>query len=75
MRVLVAETVAMFAIGDGALGVIFPVQHCTRWATGPQPWRSCMRWFADHPGLTRSISAVQIVAGISCAARLPSTPR
>ncbi|MGY3321095.1 hypothetical protein [Arthrobacter sp. TE12232] len=75
MRVVVAESVAMFAIGDGVLGVLFPVQHSTRWDLGPKPWGAYMRWFADHPGITRTLSAAQIAAGVACAARLPSTPR
>ena len=35
MKVVLAESVAMMAIGDGVLGVLFPVQHSTRWEFGP----------------------------------------
>jgi len=75
MKVLIAESVAMMAIGDGVLGVLFPVQHATRWDIGPEPWRKYMRMYAEHPDLTRALSLVEIVAGIVCASRLPSTPR
>ena len=54
----------MMAIGDGVLGVLFPVQHSTRWEFGPEPWRKRMRMWAEHPGLTRAVSALQIAAGI-----------
>lgn len=74
MKVVLAESVAMMAIGDGVLGVVFPVQHSTRWEFGPEPWRKCMRMWADHPGLTRAVSFLQIAAGIVLASRLPSTP-
>ncbi len=75
MKVVLAESVAMMAIGDGVLGALFPVQHTTRWDIGPEPWRKYMRMYAKHPELTRALSLVQIVAGIVCASRLPSTPR
>ncbi len=73
MKVVIAESVAMMAIGDGVLGVLFPVQHSTRWEFGPVPWRKCMRMWADHPELTRAVSLLQIAAGIALASRLPST--
>lgn len=74
MKVVLAESVAMMAIGDGVLGVVFPVQHSTRWEFGPEPWRKCMRMWAEHPGLTRAVSALQIAAGLVLASRLPATP-
>ncbi|BCW67250.1 hypothetical protein NicSoilB4_20130 [Arthrobacter sp. NicSoilB4] len=74
MKIVLAESAAMMAIGDGVLGVLFPVQHSTRWEFGPEPWRKCMRMWADRPGLTRAVSLLQIAAGIALASRLPSTP-
>lgn len=74
MKVVIAESVAMVAIGDGALGALFPVQHCTRWDIGPEPWRKCMRMFAKHPQVTRTISILQIAASIAWAASLPASP-
>ena len=73
MKVVLAESVAMMAIGDGVLGVLFPMQHSTRWEFGPEPWRKCMRMWADHPELTRAVSLLQIAAGIALASRVPST--
>jgi hypothetical protein len=75
MKAVLAESVAMMAIGDGVLGVAFPVQHSTRWEFGPEPWRKCMRMWAEHPGLTRAVSALQIVAGLVLASRLPAPAR
>ncbi|MGP4032087.1 hypothetical protein [Pseudarthrobacter sp. 1C304] len=74
MKVVLAESVAMMAIGDGVLGVVFPVQHSTRWEFGPEPWRKCMRMWAEHPGLTRAVSALQIAAGLVLASRLRAAP-
>ena len=74
MKVVIAESVAMVAIGDGVLGALFPVQHCTRWDIGPEPWRKCMRKFANHPQLTRTIGILQMVVGIAWAASLPASP-
>ncbi|MDZ4092152.1 MAG: hypothetical protein U1D68_13225 [Arthrobacter sp.] len=74
MKVLIAESVAMMAIGDGVLGALFPVQHSTRWEFGPEPWRKCMRMWAKHPELTRAVSLLQVVAGVVLASRLRSTP-
>lgn len=73
MKAVIAESVAMVAIGDGVLGVLFPVQHSTRWDLGPEPWRKYMRMWAQHPDLVRALSLVEIVAGIVCASRLPAT--
>ncbi|KUM32949.1 hypothetical protein [Arthrobacter sp. EPSL27] len=74
MKVVLAESAAMMAIGDGVLGVVFPVQHSTRWESGPEPWRKYMRMWAEHPGLTRAVSALQIAAGLVLASRLPASP-
>ncbi|MCB5294069.1 hypothetical protein BJQ90_03532 [Arthrobacter sp. SO3] len=74
MKVLIAESVAMMAIGDGVLGALFPVQHSTRWEFGPEPLRKCMRMWAEHPDLTRALSLVEVVVGIVWASRLPATP-
>ena len=35
MKVVLAESVAMMAIGDGVRGVLFPVQHSTRGNSAP----------------------------------------
>lgn len=74
MKLLIAESVAMAAIGDGVLGALFPVQHTSRWEFGPEPWRKCIRTWADHPQATRAVSVLEIVAGVIWAARVPSTP-
>ena len=59
MRVLVTEFMAIVAIGDGIVGLLFPVRHTTRLAgQGPKPWRRAMRVFTKHPGLTRALGVV-----------------
>ena len=72
MRVLVGESLAMMAIGDGVLAAAFPVQHVDRWTLGPKAWRAYLRWFSDHPGLTRVAGAAEVAGGIAWAASLPS---
>ena len=72
MRVLVGESLAMMAIGDGVLAAAFPVQHVDRWTFGPKVWRAYLRWFSDHPGLTRVAGAAEVAGGIAWAASLPS---
>jgi hypothetical protein len=74
MKAVIAESAAMMAIGDGVLGALFPVQHSTRWEFGPEPWRKSMQMWAKHPGLTRAVSLLQVVAGVVWASRLRSTP-
>ena len=51
---------AIVAIGDGVVGVLFPVRHRSRLAEqGPEPWRRAMRVFTEHPGLTRALGVVE----------------
>ena len=52
VRVLVAESTAMMAIGDGVLAALFPVQHIERWDFGPKAWRAYLHWFSERPGLS-----------------------
>jgi hypothetical protein len=75
MRVLVAETMAMMAIGDGVLAAVFPVQHIERWDYGPKAWRAYLHWFSERPGLSRVLGVAEVIGGIACAARLPSKPQ
>ena len=74
-KVLVAESVAMTAIGDGVLAALFPVQHIERWDFGPQAWRAYLHWFVEHPGLSRALGVAEVVGGIACAASLPPKPQ
>ena len=72
IRVLVGESVAMMAIGDGVLAAAFPVQHIQRWTFGPKAWRAYLHWFSEHPGLTRVLGVAEAAGGIAWAAGLPS---
>ena len=72
MDVRIVESVAMFGIGDGLLTVLFPDEHCSRWATGP--FQPIMGWCRQHPGPTRTLGAVQLVACTALAASLSKEP-
>lgn len=72
MRVLVAETVAMLAIGDGVASAVYPVQHVARWVCGPRVVRDLMQWFLDHPGVVRAVGVAEALAGIAVVGALPS---
>ena len=74
-RVLVAESLAMMAIGDGVLAAVFPVQHIERWDYGPKAWRAYLHWFIERPGLCRVLGVVEVIGGIAWAASLPSKPQ
>lgn len=75
MRVLVAESIAMSAIGDGVLAALFPTEHIRRWDYGPEAWREFLHWFIERPTLTRVLGVVEIAGGIAWAASLPSRRR
>jgi hypothetical protein len=74
MRVLVGESVAMLAIGDGVLAAVFPVQHIGRWDFGPKAWRAYLHWFSERPGLSRVLGVAEVAGGIVWATSLPSSP-
>ena len=74
MPVRVADLAAIILIGDGVVGALFPRRHTLRWVRGPLPWRRTMRAFVERPILTRAAAVVEVVAGVSWAARLPARP-
>ena len=55
---------AMALIGDGVMALVRPEHDALAWKGGPKPWRSAMQFLHDRPTLTRTIGAVQVVAGI-----------
>ncbi len=76
MRVLVTEFMAIVAIGDGIVGLLFPVRHTSRLAgQGPEPWQRAMRVFTKHPGLTRALGVVETAGGLAWVARKSSRVR
>ena len=56
----VVDLMAVAMIGDGALGLVVPAEHMKTWTYGPQWWRDLINFFADRPGLTRVVGAVEI---------------
>ncbi|MCB5292942.1 hypothetical protein [Arthrobacter sp. SO3] len=56
----VVDLVAVAMIGDGALGLLLPAEHMKTWTCGPQRWRDFISFFAERPGLTRTVGAVEI---------------
>lgn len=76
MRVLITEFMAIVAIGDGIVGLLFPVRHTSRLAgQGPEPWRRAMRVLTKHPGLTRALGVVETAGGLAWVARQSSKVR
>ena len=63
------ETVAIIAIGDGAIELISPREHSLLWETGPESIRKLARLSAENPEYMRLIGAAQIVFGIWLALR------
>ncbi len=60
---LVAESVAMLMIGDGALMLLQPRRHLSLWNAGPEGWRDMVSYLEDRPMLTRAVGAAQLLAG------------
>ncbi|HSK99298.1 MAG TPA: hypothetical protein VK869_03065 [Rubrobacteraceae bacterium] len=65
----IKETVAVLAIGDGAIEVIAPRDHARLWVVGPQGVRKVSRFFAENPNYMRLLGAAQIAFGIWLALR------
>jgi hypothetical protein len=54
----------MALIGDGVMAVIRPEDDAVAWKHGPAPWKRLMGHLQERPSLTRTIGALQIIAGI-----------
>jgi hypothetical protein len=68
------EAAAMLMIGDGALGLMYPREHCLLWRGGPGWWRGTIEWFAAHPEVTRAFAVAEVAAGLWLARREESMP-
>jgi len=69
------DVLGMMLIGDGALGVLRPAQHCLVWRGGNRWWRDAIDWFADHPDVTRIFAVGEICAGLWLGSRIhPEAP-
>lgn len=65
----IKETIAVLAIGDGAIEVIAPREHSHLWVVGPEGVRKVSRFFAENPNYMRLLGASQIAFGVWLALR------
>ena len=63
------ETLAILAIGDGAIEVVSPREHSLLWEVGPKGARKIARFFAENPNYMRLIGVAQIAFGLWLALR------
>jgi hypothetical protein len=63
------ETLAILAIGDGAIELVSPREHSLLWEVGPEGVRKVARFFAGNPNYMRLIGAAQIALGLWLALR------
>ncbi len=63
------ETLAILAIGDGAIELVSPREHSLLWEVGPEAARKVIRFFAENPNYMRLIGAAQIAFGLWLALR------
>lgn len=60
----VVDLTAVAMIGDGALALVVPAEHTKTWICGPQSWRRLINFFAERPGFTGVVGAVEICAAV-----------
>ena len=65
----IKESLAILAIGDGAIELVSPREHSLLWEVGPEGVRKVARFFAENPNYTRLIGASQIALGLWIALR------
>jgi hypothetical protein len=65
----IKETIAVLAIGDGAIEVLAPREHSRLWVVGPAGVRKVARFFAENPNYMRLLGATQIAFGVWLALR------
>lgn len=70
MNVRVQEALAMMMIGDGVLAASHPKEHCAIWLRGPRQWERGIRWFVEHPQITRAFGMAEVIAGLWWSSRL-----
>ena len=68
-RKRIADLAAILMIGDGVVGFVSPRGHSLPWDFGPEGYRKAVEAFAEHPLLTRLVSAVEIGLGLGLAFR------
>ena len=68
---IAAWITALLAIGDGVVTLAMPRRHVRRWSLGPDWYQRVMRPFAERPGLTPVLGAVEAAAALWWTTRLP----
>jgi hypothetical protein len=65
------EIAGTLIIGDGIAFLVAPRPHMLIWVDALEwpPWRSLVRWFADHPAAGRASGVVEIALGAWLLAR------
>jgi hypothetical protein len=63
------ETVGLFLIGDGLMGILRPRRHSLLWHFGPELGRAVTEELVEHPKMARSVYLAEVALGIvlSCA--------
>ncbi|HEX6287767.1 MAG TPA: hypothetical protein VFZ66_01180 [Herpetosiphonaceae bacterium] len=59
------ELIGQVTVGDGVTTIVAPQGHMYLWrdALPWQWWRSLAEWLAAHPGLLRTIGALELLGG------------
>jgi hypothetical protein len=59
----IAESIGMLMIGEGALALARPQDHCRLWRGTNEWWSGVVGWFVEHPTVVRAFAALEIAAG------------
>ena len=65
----ILETIALFLIGDGVMGLLLPRRHSLLWRCGPEPVRDLTETLASNRGLARGIYIAEILMGLLFASK------
>ena len=63
------ELTAMAMIGEGVLALLYPEAHVQLWDFDAPGYHEVVETFAQRPGLTRLVGALEAGAGLWWAAR------
>jgi hypothetical protein len=70
------EIFALFLIGEGVVGSLYPDRYTRLWGRGDNRWARFLDWWADRPALLRALWVAQAGVGLWLAARqLPPANR
>jgi hypothetical protein len=52
-----AESLGMLMIGEGALALARPQDHCRLWRGTNEWWSAVVAWFVEHPTAVRTLAS------------------